>query len=109
LIEAHETTVRANERLSNFSFEELCAIRADLIRRLYLNPARLLRIVYKLWRGHELFRLAQLLRSNIVRVFTNPYGVGAPARIAVDETDGTGQQPPSEPPPEDARLQSDAR
>jgi radical SAM superfamily enzyme YgiQ (UPF0313 family) len=90
LIEEHETTVRANERLSNYSFEELCAIRADLIRRLYLNPARLLRIVHKLWRLGELSRLAQLLRSNIVRVFTDPYGIGAPARIAVDDEERTG-------------------
>jgi radical SAM superfamily enzyme YgiQ (UPF0313 family) len=86
LIEEHETIVRANERLSNFSFEELCAIKADMTQRFYLDFARLLRIIYKFWRLHELFHLVKLLlRNNYVNVFTNPYEAkSAPATIAVE-------------------------
>ena len=85
LIEENETIVWANEKLSNFTYEELRAIRAEMTRRFYLNPARLLRIVYKTWRLNELPHLLTLLRKNIVQVFTNPWETkSAPARIAVE-------------------------
>lgn len=86
LIEENETIVRANEKLSNFTFEELCAIRASMTERFYLDFARLLRIAYKFWRFKQLFHLLTiLLRNNYVRVFTNPYEAkSARARIAVE-------------------------
>jgi anaerobic magnesium-protoporphyrin IX monomethyl ester cyclase len=86
LIEEHETIVWANEKLSNFTYEELCAIKADMTERFYLDFARVLRIIYKFWRLNELFHLLKLLlRNNYVRLFTNPYEAkSAPARIAVE-------------------------
>lgn len=87
LIEENETIVWANEKLSNFTYEELCAIRAGMTRRFYLNPARLLRIVYKTWRLNELPQLLKLLRKDIVTVFTNPWEAKrTPARIAVERS-----------------------
>ena len=86
LIKENETIVWANEKLSNFAFEELRAIRAEMTRRLYRNPARLLRIIYKTWRLNELPHLLKLLlQKNIVKAFTNPWEAkSAPARIAVE-------------------------
>jgi len=86
LIEENETIVWANEKLSHFTFEELRAIRAGMIRRFYLDFARLLRMMYKLWRFHELLHVLKLLLpNNCVRVFTNPYEAkSAPTRIAVE-------------------------
>jgi len=85
LIKENEIIVWANEKLSNFTFEELCTVRAGMTRRFYLNPARLLRIVYKTWRLNELPHLLKLLRKNIIQVFTNPWEAeSAPATIAVE-------------------------
>ena len=87
LIEENETIVWANEKLSNFTFEELRAIRAEMTRRFYLNPARLLRIIYKAWRLNGLSQLLELLRKNIIQVFTNPWEAkSAPPRIAVERS-----------------------
>ena len=85
LITKYETIVWANEKLSNFSFEELRAVRAEMTRRVFFNPTRLLRIMYKTWRLNELPQVLKLLRKNIVQVFTNPWETkSAPARITVE-------------------------
>ena len=83
LIEENETIVWANEKLSNFAYEELRAIRAEMTRRFYLNPARLLRIIYKSRQYKLLLHLLKLiLRKNIAKVFTNLFEAkSAPARI----------------------------
>jgi radical SAM superfamily enzyme YgiQ (UPF0313 family) len=86
LIKRNETIVWANENLSNFTFDELHSIRAELTRRVFLNPARLLRILYKTWRLGELPQVLKLLRKNIIQVFTNPWETTiAPSRIAVEQ------------------------
>ena len=85
LIKKNETIVWANEKLSNFTFEELRAVRAEMTRRVFIKPSRLLRILYKTWRLNELPQVLKLLRKNIVQVFTNPWETKiAPARIAVE-------------------------
>jgi anaerobic magnesium-protoporphyrin IX monomethyl ester cyclase len=88
LIKENETIVWANKELSNFAFEELCAIRARMTRRFYLNSTRLLRIMYKAWRFNMLPHLLKLLlEKNIIRVFINPWEAKrALPRIAVKKS-----------------------
>ena len=42
-----ELIVSANEKLSNFTYEELMNVRTEMLKSFYAQPERILRIVYK--------------------------------------------------------------
>jgi radical SAM superfamily enzyme YgiQ (UPF0313 family) len=47
LIKEDEVAVEANEKLSNFSTEELTKVQKELIKSFYNSPKRILRLIYK--------------------------------------------------------------
>jgi anaerobic magnesium-protoporphyrin IX monomethyl ester cyclase len=47
LIKKDEIAVEANEKLSNFSTEELTKVQKELIKSFYNSPKRILRLIYK--------------------------------------------------------------
>jgi radical SAM superfamily enzyme YgiQ (UPF0313 family) len=51
LINDNEIVVAANEKISNFSKEELLKIQDDMIKSFYNDPVRIFRITYKLMRN----------------------------------------------------------
>jgi len=58
--------VSANEKLSNFTYEELMIVRADMLKSFYTNPERILRIIYKVLINFGIllsFRVIQLAWS----------------------------------------------
>jgi anaerobic magnesium-protoporphyrin IX monomethyl ester cyclase len=73
-----ELIVSANEKLSNFTYEELMVIRADMLKSFYTEPARILRIVYKVMINFGIllsFRVIQLaLGRSLAQTLEDFYG-----------------------------------
>ena len=59
LISNNEKQVLANEKLTNFSYEELKQVQKELIRSFYNNPKRIVRIITKIMKafGFNFFKI----------------------------------------------------
>jgi len=73
-----ELLVSANEKLSNFSYEELMHIRADILKSFYIQPRRIIRIIYKVLMNFGIqlsFRVVQLAFSrSLAQTLEDFYG-----------------------------------
>jgi radical SAM superfamily enzyme YgiQ (UPF0313 family) len=61
LIRDDQMLVRADEKLSNFSYETLLMTQNKIIRSFYNNPARIARIIYKVSRQIGIFMFFRML------------------------------------------------
>ena len=73
-----ELIVSANEKLSNFSYEELMSIRSEMLKSFYSRPGRMLRIAYKVLINFGIllsYRVVQLtFRRSLARTLEDFYG-----------------------------------
>jgi len=72
LIDENEVVVAADKRLSNFSYEELIKVQAELIKLFYNNPKRILRIIYKVARNLGLRFVFELFKSYLHKTIYRP-------------------------------------
>lgn len=76
LIKKDETIVWANEKLANFSYIDLCKIKEKMIRDIYLDPKRLLRVIYKAYKLDELHLLIEAImkiNKHFLTFINNPF------------------------------------
>jgi len=64
-----ELLVSANEKLSNFTYEELMSVRSDLLKSFYSNPSRKLRIIYKVLINFGFLLSFRVLQLSLSRSF----------------------------------------
>lgn len=78
LIKENEIMVRANKKLSNFSTQQIFAIKERMNRKFYLNLARLLRIVFKFWKLKEIPLMIKFIlegNKDLVQWINNPFKI----------------------------------
>ena len=61
LIGDNEIFVYANEKLSKFSLEELLVVQRKIIRSVYNNPKRIIRLIYKLSKHFGFFMIFKII------------------------------------------------
>lgn len=66
-IEENDIVVAADERLSNFSNEDLVKVQDELVRSFYNNPKRIVRLMYKLSRNFGMSFILRLFKSFLSR------------------------------------------